>query len=126
MTDLARVVNDLKEKAPVSDVNELRSDLENREKNFLEKAKKQDEEMKKVIEEQRAPLIEKLNLLKGDVDSMKLNIIAAGQIQPGFTSQQGMSLASEVAKLSQKLDTVAKEQQKQLEKARSDASQGSE
>lgn len=46
MADLARVVNDLKEKAPVSDVNDLRSDLENREKNFLEKAKKQDEEMK--------------------------------------------------------------------------------
>ena len=80
MADLARVVNDLKEKAPVSDVNDLRSDLENREKNFLEKAKKQDEEMKKVIEEQRAPLIEKLDLLKSDVDSMKLNIIAAGQI----------------------------------------------
>ena len=31
-------------------------------------------------------MVEKLNLLKGDVDSMKLNIIAAGQIQPGFTS----------------------------------------
>ena len=31
MVDLARIVNELKEKAPVSDVKELRSDFDNRE-----------------------------------------------------------------------------------------------
>ena len=126
MVDLARIVNELKEKAPVSDVKELRSDFDNREQNFLAKAKKQDEELKKVIEESRVPLIEQLDYLKSEVNTIKLNIIATGQVEPGFTSQQGMNLAAEVAKLSQKLETAIVDNQKQMEKTRNEATRGSD
>ena len=100
MVDIARIANELKEKAPVEAVTELRSDLENRELNFLEKAKAQDQELKKVIEEGRVPIVEQLDFLKSEINTIKLNIIATGQVEPGFTSQQGMNLTSEVAKLS--------------------------
>ena len=52
----------------------------------MAKAKKQDEELKKVIEESRVPLIEQLDYLKSEVNTIKLNIIATGQVEPGFTS----------------------------------------
>ena len=78
MLDIARLVNELKEKAPITVVDELRSDLESRESNFLEKAKKQDIELKKVIEEGRVPMVEQLDFLKSEINTIKLNIIATG------------------------------------------------
>ena len=78
MLDIARLVNELKEKAPITAVDELRSDLESRESNFLEKAKKQDIELKKVIEEGRVPMVEQLDFLKSEINTIKLNIIATG------------------------------------------------
>ena len=49
--------------------------------------------------------------MKNDINAMKLNIVASGQAGPGFSTEQGVHLASEVAKLTTRFDSLATEHQ---------------
>lgn len=57
---------------------------------------------------------------------MKLNVIASGQIVAGFTTEQGMALTGEVAKLGEKLEGLMRDQDKQMNQAKEEASTGVE
>ena len=76
----------------------------------------------KHVQEEKAPLLAQIEHLKGEVNTMKLNIIASGQIVAGFTTEQGMALTGDVAKLSEKLEGLMKEQDKLVDQAKEEAS----
>ena len=59
--------------------------------------------------------------MKNDINAMKLNIVASGQLAPGFSNELGVQLTSEVAKLTTRLDGLASEQQQQLGQVREEA-----
>ena len=52
---------------------------------------------------------------------MKMNIIASGQVEAGFSTAQGLQLTSEVAKLAARFDSLASEQEKQFGQVREEA-----
>ena len=50
-----------------------------------------------------------------------MNIIASGQVETGFSTEQGLQLTSEVAKLAARFDSLASEQEQQFGRVREEA-----
>ena len=110
MVEMAKIVNELKVKADNSEVSTLRNDLDEKERDLIEKSAKQGADLMKHVQEEKAPLLEQIEHLKNELNTMKLNVIASGQIVAGFTTEQGMALTGEVAKLGEKLDGLMRDQ----------------
>ena len=56
--------------------------------------------------------------MKNEISTIKLNVVATGQMDPGLSTEQGRQLKSEVAKLTERFDTLTTEQQKQFGQVR--------
>ena len=121
MHELARVTNQVKEKAPTTELEGLRNEVDGKEKIRIDEENKIRVELRADILDKATPIHNELEKLNNEINAIKLNIIAAGQMDPGFSTEQGLQVTSEVARLTTKFDSLAKEQAKQFGQVRTEA-----
>ena len=115
------MTNQVKEKAPTTELEGLRNEVDGKEKIRIDEENKIRVELRADILDKATPIHNELEKLNNEINAIKLNIIAAGQMDPGFSTEQGLQVTSEVARLTTKFDSLAKEQAKQFGQVRTEA-----
>ena len=92
----------------------LRNEIDNKEQIRVEEQEKMCKDLKADVDSKNAPILDEIHGIKTDMNTMKMNIIATGQLEAGFSTEQGLKLTSKVASLTTRFDTLLSDQQNQF------------
>ena len=87
MAEMAKIANELKTKVKVFDFDLFRNELANKEQIWTEEQARMCKDLKADVDCKNAPILDEIHGIKTDMNTMKMNIIATGQLEAGFSTE---------------------------------------